>query len=143
MFREGAVRGGYDDFSGVAAVSNRREVKASTATTKPSPRRNHLKPSRIATLTNVTGATLTAQTLSISTAYAEQLYDVYHCIGSIASMGSRKNGYSAFGPSAFSSCSCSPLPRKTRSHLLRAAKRCLVMPARREIRRTVGPQPAF
>jgi hypothetical protein len=37
VFREGAARGGYDDFSGMAVASNRREVKASTARRGPSP----------------------------------------------------------------------------------------------------------
>jgi len=58
-------------------------------------------------------------------------------------MGSRKNGYGAFCPRQLFHRARAPPSTQNKIHLLRAAKRCLVMPARREIRRTVGPQPAL
>jgi hypothetical protein len=131
---------GNDDFSGVAAVSNRRESsKRQLQDESQVPPKITFETIEDRKSNNVTGATL--QTLSCLQTYAEVTLRCLslHKINGKAWAG--KNGYSTFAPSAFFVMLDSLFPQNIR--LLQAAKRCLVMPARREIRRTVGLQPAF
>ena len=132
---------GNDDFSGVAAVSNRRESsKRQLQDESQVPPKITFETIEDRKSNNVTGATL--QTLSCLQTYAEvtlrclSLHKINGKAWAVARMA-----IVHLLRQLFSSCSYSLFPQNIR--LLRAAKRCLVMPARREIRRTAGLQPAF
>ena len=120
--------------------SNRREVKRRY---KDESQEAAPKQSRT-TLTNVTGTTPHRPTLSacLQLVRNNKLYAIQLCLRSTLSMGGQRTACTAFCLVSNSIILVLPFPGKTRSRslFLRAAKRCLVMHTRREIRRTGGPQ---